>query len=434
MRPLSIAAGPLVTARMDSLIGIYGRTQLTAGREVELIGTDNVNALDPEYNAAESPSGSTRILDHSFLPLVPIEHPKAKPMLSNKAIRDGDYADASTQTYGPVHPEPWYPSVIYHFNFTRGEPYFQCINFNDEATGTPSLMLNWEMFRSLWKLASTTRELQGKQQWHNSERHRYSIFYEDLYQNSQKELQAISNLQALGYMRPDLRPELVLQGKQHQANIDGNNATGLRSQLEEQRVIESYGGKLEDVREAQNALQPFLDELFGTLVVLPNVNDLATPLEVPVIETDTSLDDVLFVGWPENNWNDDCNHPGWGEEGPEPKQHHDLDAAWNDAWQEHSREDIVQQLSLELEEKRQYALDAQADFDNFRGSHDTEFYQYIGRTSDAQAVAEKNFGPVWFKMSVCNKASTRDRRGILQHRRETTTCATVFRHVAMLSL
>ena len=407
MQPLSIAAGSLITARADSIIRSDNRDRLTAVREADPIGANDANAPDAETNT-QSPIGSAEVLSHSFLSLVPIDHPKANLRSADNVVKAVDRTDAAVQTYNPVHTEPWYPSVIYHNDFMRRTPYFHHIDLDDETVGVPSLILNWELFRSLWKLAMATRQLQGKQEWMEKERYRYSNLYRELYQRSEKEQKAIDDLQNVGEFRPGLWPELYRIGDIHEQNIAANNATVDRLYAEEERVIASYTRALTRVREAQDELWPFLDNLFGSLGVLPDSNNLDAPIEVPVIEPDLESDDAQFVEWPENNWNDDCNHPGWGSEGLESTEYHDPDAAWNDAWQEYSTEEPIKRLRLEVEDKRRDALNAKAEFDNFRGTYDEEFYKYLGRTPAAQAVAEKSFGPVWLEMSQAVTRRARD--------------------------
>jgi hypothetical protein len=304
--------------------------------------------------------------------------------------------------------EQWWPFTIRPADFYRGPSCFHFQKIDSDRHGLPMLLLNWEMFLCLWRVSWRVRELQAKSTEVEQEKQRISNLLQSIRDDISHRQYEIELIERIVPRYPQrhitsipLGVELFAEKQEHEKEIEHNETRCNQLVAEYQRAENSYRVLLEQSQEDQGQLQIHLDNLFGEMGVLPNAEDLNEAVRVPVLWSELGEGDNNSLLWSENNWNDGCD--------PAPvvsKSHscsidrEDPEATWNNTWPDYPQEDPIRLLSQEREQQRQEGLQAQAEFERFRGSYNLELARYIHQArsfgrDDTESVFENEFGARW---------------------------------------
>jgi hypothetical protein len=320
----------------------------------------------------------------------------------------------------PWSPEIWRPDAVHHTDFYEGMPKFHVHRIESVSSWLPSLLVDWDMFRDMWKTAWYGRELKLAYQWVEQQRNKHDILLQQLSEEAEEHHRALVDLDDPlnppvcdfdGYALWSDEEEAHLEQIAH---IDARKAE-IRAEL--QKVEQNYQNVLKAYQEMQKDLQEHLDYIFGEMGVLPNPNDFDHLDLVPVLDPDHQQDEdeTQFRDWPENTWNNDydCIKPPENDYNKVYRHaryssyHEDSEATWNNSWEDYPQDYDINWLRAILEEKREEAVNAATRLENFRNTYDMELVKYIRQHRREQTAStasftgsddlEDQFGPLWLR-------------------------------------
>jgi hypothetical protein len=322
----------------------------------------------------------------------------------------------------PCYPEQWRPRAIHPTAFFKGHSYIYTHSVDHAAQSLPSLLLNWDMFKAMWKTAWRVREVHVTSQRLAQHRVKHAALIQQLDRDNSRHNAEIRRI-GRPYWTPSLPypAEVNMQMQNLYERIDANHARRAELEAELGKAEQAYESLFEKYEQAQEVLNMFLDSVFGGMGILPSPDNFDKPVLVPVMDRDQDEDQTQLWDWPENTWND--NHDWislrrrsydpeapWNNSRPRRSSYHDdPEAIWNNSWKDYPQEYDVNWLRAELEEKRQRALNVTTHFENFRETYHTQLERYIIENrrehTDPSVIypdsndLEDQFGPVW--LSKC---------------------------------
>jgi hypothetical protein len=396
MEILSIAAGPLIAADVSTCSGPANAPESRKTHKSRSITENNVKiALGAAYTQPHN---------------IPVNSSHANAFQVDwrncRAEKDSQ-AQASGMSLHTWHPERWRPDAIHHDDFFQGTSRFHIHRIESTSSWLPSLIVNWDMFRVMFKTAWCARELKVASQWVEQQRNRHAILRKQLFDEAEICRTALRNLSCRYWSQTS--PTLLAEGRAQEKILDERfEAIGIRHReidTDLQKAEQVHQEVFEEYQQGQDDLQVFLDGIFGDIGVLPDTDNIKKAPPIPVLDPDRGEGD-LFWDWPENTWNDDHNCI---EPSIRSSYHEDPEATWNNSWNDYPHEYDVHWLSASLEKKREQALNAAFDFENFRETYHTQLERYIidhRREQKDPSVKypdsndlEDRFGPVW--LSKC---------------------------------
>jgi hypothetical protein len=304
----------------------------------------------------------------------------------------------------------WQPALIRPDLFYRGRSCFHQHWIENGSAGFPSLLLNWDSFNIMFRLAYSVRRYNAATASYTKTKEEYSgyrLHFEELNKLYYKELRELHR----SIMQDTSSDELYLRRQTCLKNIEENEAliNDLRmyeSQLDSEQRCDTLA-----FQKSQGEILPLLEDLFEQLGTLPAADDIDGPIPVAVMQSVPKEDGADMLEWPENTWNNTHKHYSpelTGNATQDPGQetpHDDSEATWNNAWYNYVQDDSIETLRWDVKVARKEADQAKFAFDNFRDDYYTELQNYLFRFhgnhyDHAEAAdTEDKFGPLWFKQS-----------------------------------
>lgn len=323
------------------------------------------------------------------------------------------HCDLTSSHSSEWQPDLWWPDAVRPGVFFPEQSCFHYLKTSSHLdNGFPALLPNWDLFRALWQFSYHVREYDAA-----------VIRLKEVNKTLENKLQeaddtidyhvsAIKDLQELWDVEPLYQKQIDLQIKEHEQFLEAAEQKESSIRAEMDQVAYNFSLYRVNPQKAQDRLLPLLHDLFGRLGTLPNSQYSDEPILVPVLEPSFEDEqgevDYHFVDWPENTWNDGCQHvmnvASHAGQLYSPRPHDDPDRAWIRAWIDYTRRDTVAEMQQKHDAALAKARQASTNFENFRGTYLVELVRYTNwhrdRGADPNDEAEtarieNDFGAVW---------------------------------------
>jgi hypothetical protein len=372
-------------------------------------------------------SDLTKSQPDSSLKLRPVAHPIAfeptssdrlsgrSQQISGEDSGRKEVANAPTWTLDNIHewrPELWRPNAIHSSFFYRGDSCFQWHWLGNKDVAFPSLLLNWDSFKTLWQLACSVRTFKAANKSYKKAQDSMLQVQQILKENTEYNEGALQELRLQSRREPLFREELNLQCLEHIEQLKANEAQDVDLSLQLRKLESDYSTVVQAFEESQQNILPLLEDLFEQLGTLPGPDDLEEPIPVPLLESEPSNNSPDPSYWHENTWNNvqECDVPATKRSAISVSTHEvlrdDPEATWNNAWEDYAQEEWIESLRQYLDDAIREAHNAQTAFNNFRGDYQRQLLEYsikhrsnvyfFKNGGEADELEDK-FGAEWFK-------------------------------------
>lgn len=272
------------------------------------------------------------------------------------------------------YPNWWTPVAIRDSDFFK-ESGFLLVGGGTALDSYPCLIFDADSFRVLCDTLAAQRKSIAKAKWRDEELDIIDARVETIDRENAQDMETMSALNNVGMRMKDSECDDLLKSVHRIRNeIQAREEERVRLLTQRDAAIEKARVAEQTAFDAFFPLLDTLDKIFGNLGVLPDVDDIAAPPMVPLLEPSVVA-----------NATPPAVVPGMGETNTEA-----------------ASGDLVEVLAQVLRDVGNEAFRVEAEFDRFRDSFNVELHRYIAQEqvrlgSDAPPVAqlEASFGPIW---------------------------------------